>query len=165
MLYFLSLLPQRAFNALCHSTHLYGRRLVLEWADSEVTLQALRRKTAEHFHGKTGGDAERAALDWTSPGGQGALFLVVPFRLPVGSGHWEAWQEIGETRRVGQGVDPPRLPPCWVAAGWLTLPPRCSVWGPSPPSALARVRWPAWGVSGAGFLTPCPPLTRPSLAA
>nr|XP_012324437.1 probable RNA-binding protein 19 isoform X2 [Aotus nancymaae] len=41
---------KRAFNALCHSTHLYGRRLVLEWADSEVTLQALRRKTAAHFH-------------------------------------------------------------------------------------------------------------------
>ncbi|KAM7050550.1 putative RNA-binding protein 19 isoform 2-T2 [Molossus nigricans] len=41
---------KRAFSALCHSTHLYGRRLVLEWADAEVTLQALRRKTAEHFH-------------------------------------------------------------------------------------------------------------------
>ncbi|XP_027972445.1 probable RNA-binding protein 19 isoform X2 [Eumetopias jubatus] len=41
---------KRAFHALCHSTHLYGRRLVLEWADSEVSLQALRRKTAEHFH-------------------------------------------------------------------------------------------------------------------
>nr|XP_020743514.1 probable RNA-binding protein 19 isoform X2 [Odocoileus virginianus texanus] len=41
---------KRAFNALCHSTHLYGRRLVLEWADSEVSVQALRRKTAEHFH-------------------------------------------------------------------------------------------------------------------
>ncbi|KAM9055183.1 putative RNA-binding protein 19 isoform 1-T2 [Megaptera novaeangliae] len=41
---------KRAFNALCHSTHLYGRRLVLEWADSEVSLQTLRRKTAEHFH-------------------------------------------------------------------------------------------------------------------
>ncbi|XP_008845690.1 probable RNA-binding protein 19 isoform X1 [Nannospalax galili] len=40
---------KRAFNALCHSTHLYGRRLVLEWADSEVTVQALRRKTARHF--------------------------------------------------------------------------------------------------------------------
>ncbi|MEJ1282002.1 RNA binding motif protein 19 [Cricetulus griseus] len=40
---------KKAFNALCHSTHLYGRRLVLEWADSEVTLQALRRKTARHF--------------------------------------------------------------------------------------------------------------------
>ncbi|XP_059105738.1 probable RNA-binding protein 19 [Peromyscus eremicus] len=40
---------KKAFNALCHSTHLYGRRLVLEWADSEVTVQALRRKTARHF--------------------------------------------------------------------------------------------------------------------
>ncbi|CAH6778836.1 Rbm19 [Phodopus roborovskii] len=40
---------KKAFDALCHSTHLYGRRLVLEWADSEVTVQALRRKTARHF--------------------------------------------------------------------------------------------------------------------
>uniref|UniRef100_A0A8D0H2K3 RNA binding motif protein 19 n=1 Tax=Sphenodon punctatus TaxID=8508 RepID=A0A8D0H2K3_SPHPU len=42
---------KKAFNALCHSTHLYGRRLVLEWADAEDTVEALRRKTAEHFHG------------------------------------------------------------------------------------------------------------------
>ncbi|XP_060105394.1 probable RNA-binding protein 19 [Heteronotia binoei] len=41
---------KRAFNALCHSTHLYGRRLVLEWADAEETVETLRRKTAEHFH-------------------------------------------------------------------------------------------------------------------
>ncbi|XP_039628243.1 probable RNA-binding protein 19 [Polypterus senegalus] len=41
---------KKAFTALCHSTHLYGRRLVLEWADSEETVEALRRKTAEHFH-------------------------------------------------------------------------------------------------------------------
>ncbi|XP_054853007.1 probable RNA-binding protein 19 [Eublepharis macularius] len=40
---------KRAFNALCHSTHLYGRRLVLEWADTEETVEALRRKTAERF--------------------------------------------------------------------------------------------------------------------
>uniref|UniRef100_A0A8C4YP60 RNA binding motif protein 19 n=1 Tax=Gopherus evgoodei TaxID=1825980 RepID=A0A8C4YP60_9SAUR len=42
---------KKAFNALCHSTHLYGRRLVLEWADTEETVETLRRKTAEHFHG------------------------------------------------------------------------------------------------------------------
>ncbi|NWU19058.1 RBM19 protein, partial [Dyaphorophyia castanea] len=41
---------KKAFSALCHSTHLYGRRLVLEWADTEETLEALRRRTAEHFH-------------------------------------------------------------------------------------------------------------------
>lgn len=41
---------QRAFDALCHSTHLYGRRLVLEWAESAEDLDQLRKKTAEHFH-------------------------------------------------------------------------------------------------------------------
>uniref|UniRef100_A0A665X1U2 Probable RNA-binding protein 19 n=1 Tax=Echeneis naucrates TaxID=173247 RepID=A0A665X1U2_ECHNA len=44
---------KKAFTALCHSTHLYGRRLVLEWADAEETVESLRRKTAEHFHGKS----------------------------------------------------------------------------------------------------------------
>uniref|UniRef100_A0AAY4C3X6 Probable RNA-binding protein 19 n=1 Tax=Denticeps clupeoides TaxID=299321 RepID=A0AAY4C3X6_9TELE len=43
---------KKAFKALCHSTHLYGRRLVLEWADTEESVDALRRKTAQHFHGK-----------------------------------------------------------------------------------------------------------------
>uniref|UniRef100_A0A0B6ZN92 RRM domain-containing protein n=1 Tax=Arion vulgaris TaxID=1028688 RepID=A0A0B6ZN92_9EUPU len=40
---------KRAFNALCHSTHLYGRRLVLEWAEAEESLEDLRKKTAQHF--------------------------------------------------------------------------------------------------------------------
>lgn len=41
---------KKAFAALCHSTHLYGRRLVLEWADAEESVETLRQKTAEHFH-------------------------------------------------------------------------------------------------------------------
>ncbi|KAM9392110.1 putative RNA-binding protein 19 isoform 2-T2 [Pholidichthys leucotaenia] len=41
---------KKAFAALCHSTHLYGRRLVLEWADADDTVETLRWKTAEHFH-------------------------------------------------------------------------------------------------------------------
>lgn len=49
----LSLSLQKAFAALCHSTHLYGRRLVLEWADTEESVETLRRKTAEHFHGES----------------------------------------------------------------------------------------------------------------
>ncbi|XP_029019699.1 probable RNA-binding protein 19 [Betta splendens] len=44
---------KKAFTALCHSTHLYGRRLVLEWANAEDTVETLRRKTAEHFHADT----------------------------------------------------------------------------------------------------------------
>ncbi|XP_053324888.1 probable RNA-binding protein 19 [Spea bombifrons] len=42
---------KRAFSALCHSTHLYGRRLVLEWAEAEESVETLRRKTAEQYHG------------------------------------------------------------------------------------------------------------------
>ncbi|VDP09764.1 unnamed protein product [Soboliphyme baturini] len=40
---------QAAFNALCHSTHLYGRRLVLEWASVESDLDELRKRTAVYF--------------------------------------------------------------------------------------------------------------------
>uniref|UniRef100_A0A8C9UZY5 RNA binding motif protein 19 n=1 Tax=Scleropages formosus TaxID=113540 RepID=A0A8C9UZY5_SCLFO len=52
---------KKAFGSLCHSTHLYGRRLVLEWADSEETIEALRRKTAERFHGEPPRDTRRSA--------------------------------------------------------------------------------------------------------
>ncbi|XP_019394888.1 PREDICTED: probable RNA-binding protein 19 [Crocodylus porosus] len=54
---------KKAFNALCHSTHLYGRRLVLEWADTEETVEALRRKTAEHFHGFSKKKKQSVILD------------------------------------------------------------------------------------------------------
>ncbi|KAM5193683.1 putative RNA-binding protein 19 isoform 2-T2 [Mantella aurantiaca] len=53
---------KRAFNALCHSTHLYGRRLVLEWADTEESLEALRRKTAEQYHGPAKKKSKASAL-------------------------------------------------------------------------------------------------------
>lgn len=42
---------KRAFESLCSSTHLYGRRLVLEWAQDEDSVDALRKRTAEHFLG------------------------------------------------------------------------------------------------------------------
>ena len=42
---------RRAFEELCHSTHLYGRRLVLEWAEEGESVEAIRKRTAEHFHG------------------------------------------------------------------------------------------------------------------
>jgi len=40
---------KRAFEALCHSTHLFGRRLVLEWAAVEQTqdVELLRMKEAQ----------------------------------------------------------------------------------------------------------------------
>ncbi len=50
---------KRAMEALRHSTHLYGRRLVLEWAEQEDTIESLQRKTATHFAG--GGAGASAA--------------------------------------------------------------------------------------------------------
>ena len=42
---------QRAFESLGRSTHLYGRRLVLEWAKEEESVDDVRRRTAKHFRG------------------------------------------------------------------------------------------------------------------
>ena len=40
---------ERAFESLGKSTHLYGRRLVLEWAKEEESVEDVRRRTAKHF--------------------------------------------------------------------------------------------------------------------
>ncbi|XP_076452541.1 putative RNA-binding protein 19 isoform X2 [Babylonia areolata] len=48
---------KRAFDALCHSTHLYGRRLVLEWASTVETVEELQSKTKRKFQG--GGPAKK----------------------------------------------------------------------------------------------------------
>lgn len=45
-----SFILQKAFDALSHSTHLYGRRLVLEWAAPDEGVEELRKRTAEHYH-------------------------------------------------------------------------------------------------------------------
>jgi RNA recognition motif-containing protein len=43
---FLSVADARAaFNALVHSTHLYGRRLVLEWSKDDEDVEDIRVKT------------------------------------------------------------------------------------------------------------------------
>ncbi|XP_073956712.1 probable RNA-binding protein 19 [Choristoneura fumiferana] len=57
-----------AFEALCHSTHLYGRRLVLEWADQtdeNEDVSALRKRTAQAFNAKSvgGKKSRKAAVD------------------------------------------------------------------------------------------------------
>lgn len=58
---------KRAFNALCASTHLYGRRLVLDWAESvadEVDdLDALRHKTAARNALDDGPSRKRVKMD------------------------------------------------------------------------------------------------------
>ncbi|VDK40369.1 unnamed protein product [Anisakis simplex] len=39
----------RAFDALVHSTHLYGRRLVLEWAKQDESIEELRDKALSNI--------------------------------------------------------------------------------------------------------------------
>lgn len=51
---------RRAFKALCHSTHLYGRRLVLEWAKEDETLEDVRKRTADHFNVGAGDRVKKA---------------------------------------------------------------------------------------------------------
>lgn len=41
---------QKAFKALCQSTHLYGRRLVLEWAQADEGIEEIRKRTAKYFY-------------------------------------------------------------------------------------------------------------------
>lgn len=48
---------KRAFEALGRSTHLYGRRLVLEWAAPDDGIEELRKRTADHFHHTEGASA------------------------------------------------------------------------------------------------------------
>jgi len=50
-----------AFSSLVHSTHLYGRRLVLEWAQGEETLEELRDKTRKQWG--DGSKIKRARLE------------------------------------------------------------------------------------------------------
>lgn len=63
-----SILFQTAFEALCHSTHLYGRRLVLEWADQtddNEDIAMLRKRTAENYNAKSPGGkkSRKGAVD------------------------------------------------------------------------------------------------------
>ncbi|XP_065663614.1 probable RNA-binding protein 19 isoform X2 [Hydra vulgaris] len=57
---------KRAFKALCQSTHLYGRRLVLEWADDDDSVDLLRKKTAELYHESSEPSAKKSKMSLQS---------------------------------------------------------------------------------------------------
>ncbi|XP_034175330.1 putative RNA-binding protein 19 [Osmia lignaria lignaria] len=57
---------KKAFKALCQSTHLYGRRLVLEWAQTEEGVEDIRKRTAKHFY-QGGEDAKRSKKSTLNP--------------------------------------------------------------------------------------------------
>jgi len=58
---------KRAFAALSASTHLYGRRLVLEWAEADDDVETLRLKTAAHFSEADAPSRKRVKLDEDGP--------------------------------------------------------------------------------------------------
>lgn len=51
-----------AFDALHHSTHLYGRRLVLEWAATEEDVTEIRKRTAKDVGGGSKVKQSRKAI-------------------------------------------------------------------------------------------------------
>ena len=53
---------RNAFEATSGSTHLYGRRLVVEWANEDENVDELREKTARKFE-----DAEKSSSRNTRP--------------------------------------------------------------------------------------------------
>uniref|UniRef100_A0A182RII6 RRM domain-containing protein n=1 Tax=Anopheles funestus TaxID=62324 RepID=A0A182RII6_ANOFN len=52
---------KRAFDTLGRSTHLYGRRLVLEWAAPDNDVEELRKRTAEQFGNSGAAGGKRTA--------------------------------------------------------------------------------------------------------
>lgn len=54
---------KRAMQALCQSTHLLGRRLVLEWAENEENVELIRKRTAQHFKPKSEPKSKKSTAD------------------------------------------------------------------------------------------------------
>lgn len=54
---------KRAFDALSGSVHLYGRRLVLEWAEDDG-VEEMRKRTAAHFVETRGPSSKKAKADF-----------------------------------------------------------------------------------------------------
>nr|XP_022906482.1 probable RNA-binding protein 19 [Onthophagus taurus] len=61
--YFTSSDAKKAFEALSQSTHLYGRRLVLEWATTEEGIDDLRKRTASHFHNEEAPKSKKSVFN------------------------------------------------------------------------------------------------------
>ncbi|KAK3574803.1 hypothetical protein QTP86_018394 [Hemibagrus guttatus] len=94
---------KKAFSALCHSTHLYGRRLVLEWADAGESVEELRRKTAQHFHG-----ALPCFESLVLPHAKGVLFDSDQMLLRSVSNH-KCWRESWSKWRLGREMNEQQL--------------------------------------------------------
>ncbi|XP_054272125.1 probable RNA-binding protein 19 [Macrosteles quadrilineatus] len=54
---------KRAMQALCQSTHFFGRRLVLEWAQEDEDVEQLRKRTAASFKQASEPTSKKARAD------------------------------------------------------------------------------------------------------
>ena len=54
---------KKAMAELSSSTHLYGRRLVLEWAEQEETLDELRKRTADQYNAGSRSASKRTKFE------------------------------------------------------------------------------------------------------
>lgn len=54
---------KKAMEELSGSTHLYGRRLVLEWEEQEETLDSLRKRTADQFNAGSRSAGKRSRIE------------------------------------------------------------------------------------------------------
>jgi multiple RNA-binding domain-containing protein 1 len=53
---------KQAFEALRHSTHLYGRRLILEWADNDEDVTEIRKRTAQQAGAFSNGPPKKKSV-------------------------------------------------------------------------------------------------------
>uniref|UniRef100_A0A1B6DA95 RRM domain-containing protein n=1 Tax=Clastoptera arizonana TaxID=38151 RepID=A0A1B6DA95_9HEMI len=54
---------KRAMQALCQSTHFFGRRLVLEWAQADETVEEIRKRTAQNFKADSAPKSKKSKAD------------------------------------------------------------------------------------------------------
>eukprot|EP00088_Acartia_fossae_P001369 TRINITY_DN1052_c0_g1_i1.p1 TRINITY_DN1052_c0_g1~~TRINITY_DN1052_c0_g1_i1.p1 ORF type:complete len:826 (-),score=249.95 TRINITY_DN1052_c0_g1_i1:517-2994(-) len=59
---------KKAMAELSGSTHLYGRRLVLEWAEQEESLDELRKRTADQFNAGSKSAGKRTKFEMAASG-------------------------------------------------------------------------------------------------
>ena len=55
---------KKAMEEMSGSTHLYGRRLVLEWEEAEETLDSLRKRTSEQFNAGSRSAGKRSKFEF-----------------------------------------------------------------------------------------------------
>jgi RNA recognition motif-containing protein len=59
--FFIEANAKAAFDTLSKSTHIYGRRLVLEWAQKDASVEELREKVSKQYDRQQSGEKSAAS--------------------------------------------------------------------------------------------------------